>query len=526
MWLDGRKQHFAAVLTNRPLGPPIVNVTDSDTCIASFVRCFAPDPLSSSLVAVIVVARSSYQGLRAFFAPRRLFTMASAARISTDASVGAPNSDPSAASSSARTLETKAAPVADYLKQLSAAQYAAVTHPAKAALSISAPPGSGKTRVLTSRVAWLVREQKIMPEEMVVVTFTNKAANEMRHRLTGLIGSDRTSRLVMGTFHAICARYLRKYGALINIENNFSIMDADDSKKVIKEILGGLKEHMEAENLKIKPEQAQGTISWSKAKDVSPKEYRASVHKRGGKGFRNALEDASSYKATIATVYEMYEDRLRQANALDFDDLLVMGARLLKQHPHVVSNVRHTLVDEMQDTNTTQYQLMSLFAHATKCVTTVGDPDQAVYGWRAAEVGNLDRMKREFSCEQALLEENYRSTGQILKSALAVIEQDKSRVAKGLFTAHPDGPPVTLKELRSAQSEASFIATEIKRLMAYSAGLLNFNDVSSGRFCCMRGDSANITLYFVRSLPSCCATMLSVERSSRRFRLRTFLAVW
>lgn len=364
----------------------------------------------------------------------------------------------------------------DYLKSLSAAQLAVVTHPAHGALAISAPPGSGKTRVLTSRVAWLVRHEKIMPEEMVVVTFTNKATNEMRHRLHQLIGAERTARLLLGTFHALCARYLRRYGGMIGLENNFSIMDVDDSRKVIKEILKPMKENLEAEGLKIKPEQAQGTISWSKAKGISVTEYRNNINRPSGKGYRSAKEEVSSYKAALATVYEQYEKTLRNVNALDFDDLIVMGEKLLSTHPSIVQSVRHVLVDEMQDTNTTQYQLMSHFASAKKCLTTVGDPDQAVYGWRAAEVGNFEKMKTDFQCEQALLEENYRSTSNVLRAALAVIEQDRHRVAKGLFTAHPCGPPAVLKKCLTTQHEASFVATEIKRIVAHSGGMLNYSD--------------------------------------------------
>lgn len=281
-----------------------------------------------------------------------------------------------------------------------------------------------------------------------------------------------------GTFHATCARFLRKYGQLIGLQNNFSIMDADDSRKVIKAILGDMKDHLDAEKLKITPETAQSTISWAKAKDVSPAAYRAAINKRStAKTWRGDENETSSWKAVIANVYDQYQDRLQESNALDFDDLLVFGVKLLRKHPSVVDNVRHVLVDEMQDTNTTQYELMSLFASATRCVTTVGDPDQSVYGWRAAEIGNLDRMSREFKTSHCLLEENYRSTGKILEAALAVIEQDPARVAKGLFTSHPAGPPVTLKVASSPQAEASFIATEVKRLIAHSGGMLNYGDV-------------------------------------------------
>lgn len=223
-----------------------------------------------------------------------------------------------------------------------------------------------------------------MPEELIVVTFTNKAANEMRSRLAKLIGGERTSRLIMGTFHALCARFLRKYGQMIKLPNSFSIMDADDARKVLKSILKDLKDHLEAEGLKIKPETAQSTISWSKAKGISAEKYREIATKaktaKAGKSWRAAEEETSSYKLAMATVYEKYTEQLKEADALDFDDLLIYGVKLLKTHPHIVDNIRHTLVDEMQDTNITQYELMSLFANATRNLTTVGDPDQSVYG--------------------------------------------------------------------------------------------------------------------------------------------------
>lgn len=167
----------------------------------------------------------------------------------------------------------------------------------------------------------------------IVVTFTNKAMKEMRARLDKLIGTDRTSRLVLGTFHAVCTLFLRRNAGLIGLNNDFTITNADDSKKLIKDILKEMKEHLEAEGLKITPDQAASTISWSKAKDVSPKEYRANINKPSGKGYRAAHEEVSSYKSALATVYEEYEKRLHGANALDFDDLMVYGAKLLKEHP-------------------------------------------------------------------------------------------------------------------------------------------------------------------------------------------------
>ncbi|SNX83194.1 related to ATP-dependent DNA helicase [Melanopsichium pennsylvanicum] len=375
--------------------------------------------------------------------------------------------------------------VTAYLRSLSKSQLAAATHPPTSCLQILAGPGSGKTRVLTSRVAWLVLDtaNQLKPEDIVVVTFTNKAANEMKMRLVKLIGKERVDNLVIGTFHSVCARYLRKYGRLISLPNNFSIIDSDDAKRTLKAILKDLKSETDKEHITIKPEDAMSEISKSKAKEIDPIMYKALANAESSKnqskkapGGRQ-FTGSAPFKAIMAIVYSMYQQQLVEANALDFDDLLVYGVQLFRHQNQVVSNIRHVLVDEFQDTNITQYELMRLVARSSQAVSIVGDPDQSIYGWRSAEIGNLDKMTKEFKgTQQARLEENYRSTGAILELALKVVQQDTSRVDKGLYTSHPRGLPVVLKCHGSAQLEAAYIASEIKRLIAHSGCMLNYND--------------------------------------------------
>ncbi|KAJ9478245.1 ATP-dependent DNA helicase SRS2 [Pseudozyma hubeiensis] len=375
--------------------------------------------------------------------------------------------------------------VPPYLESLSKSQYAAATHPPTSCLQILAGPGSGKTRVLTSRVAWLILDpaNKLKPEDILVVTFTNKAANEMKMRLVKLIGKERVDNLVIGTFHSVCARYLRKYGKLISLPNNFTIIDTDDAKRMFKAILKELKGDLDKEHISIKPEQAMSEISKAKAKEIDPVRYRHLAEQERAKGesrkapIGRQFTGSAPFKMIMATIYTMYQQQLVDANALDFDDLLVYGVQLFRRQNQVVRNIRHVLVDEFQDTNITQYELMRLVATASQAVSIVGDPDQSIYGWRSAEIGNLDKMTKEFNgTKQARLEENYRSTGAILELALKVVQQDTSRVDKDLYTSHPRGLPVVLKSHGSAQLEASYIASEVKRLVAHSGGMLDFND--------------------------------------------------
>lgn len=378
-----------------------------------------------------------------------------------------------------------------YLSILSQAQYGAVTADPDEPLQILAGPGSGKTRVLVSRVAWLILEKKISPRDMVVVTFTNKAANEMKERLLKLIGKEQTENLVLGTFHATCARFLRRHSTKIGIKNNFSICDVDEQKRFFKQLAkddDSVKQKltMIGMNAAKFPNYCMNEISKAKAKNLNATDYVAHGKEVMAEA-RNRKKYADEKKFELmGHVYIQYENHLRDINSLDFDDLMMFGLRLFSEHGKVIANLRHVLVDEFQDTNIIQYDLMSCLAGKTGSrgsVSIVGDPDQSIYGWRSAEVGNLETMAREFAMwtksgkiRRTFLEENYRSTGSILQVAKGVIDGSTSRIDRNLFTSHQDGPHVVLKTPEGEVEEAAFIATEIKRLIACSGGLYNFED--------------------------------------------------
>ncbi|WVW80167.1 hypothetical protein I302_102144 [Kwoniella bestiolae CBS 10118] len=356
-----------------------------------------------------------------------------------------------------------------YLASLNAAQLKAVTAPPETPLQILAGPGSGKTRVLTSRVAYLVQHHQYRPYEIVAVTFTNKASREMKKRLQVLLGDKQADNLVLGTFHATCAKYLRRYAQLIDLPNNFVIADAEDCKKIMSTLLKARKEQLDESRMALKEGVVLSEISKAKAKEETPDQMAI-----------RAAQDPSASTSTlsmIAELYGEYESNLRESNSLDFDDLLVFGLKLFRSAPRVLESCRHILVDEFQDTNITQYELMRCFAKAHGGVSVVGDPDQSIYGWRSAEIENLNKMTKDFPGVQAIyLEENYRSTGAILSAAHAVVSQDRARIQKTLFTSHPRSTPVTFKVFSTPVIEASFIAWEIKRLIAYSGGTLNYGD--------------------------------------------------
>ncbi|KAJ7929059.1 P-loop containing nucleoside triphosphate hydrolase protein [Mycena leptocephala] len=324
-----------------------------------------------------------------------------------------------------------------FLNTLNAAQLQAVLHDAAAPLQILAGPGSGKTKVLTSRIAYLILHHMLPPSAICAVTFTNKAANEMRERLAKLIGKQRTSEVRMGTFHALCALFLRKYSKVVGIEGNFTVCDAEESKKIISGLLKPFKDFLSSKDISLKDGTVLSHISKAKAKGLTPK---------------------NSWQNTVKP-----KTALRRSNSLDFDDLLLFGVKLFTEHPPATSWCRHVLVDEFQDTNVTQYELMRAIAASTNgCVTVVGDPDQSIYGFRR--------------CHANILEENYRSTGLILKASLAIVSQDKSRISKTLLTSHPSGTTPVLRSFASEQAEANFIAVEIKRLVASMGGILRWGD--------------------------------------------------
>ncbi|CAL1703524.1 unnamed protein product [Somion occarium] len=368
-----------------------------------------------------------------------------------------------------------------HLQDLNQAQLRAVEHDPNIPLQILAGPGSGKTKVLTTRIAHLISQRSIEPSSICAVTFTNKAANEMRERLSKLIGMETTSLIRMGTFHALCAMFLRRHANLVKLNGNFTVCDSDESKKIVSKLLKAHRVKLATKAITLREEAVLSLISKAKSKGHSPDDVldmledpskRRKAQKKADIGSISALIDQ-----TIATLYRDYERTLRDNNSLDFDDLLIYGVRLFRDHRKVGKWCKHILVDEFQDTNTMQYELMQHIAAANRCVTIVGDPDQSIYGWRSAEVENLQRMRQDFpSTIQILLEHNYRSTGSILAASVAIVAQDKSRIPKTLHTQHAIGPNPTLQAFPSEYEEATFIATEIKRLLAATGDMLKWSD--------------------------------------------------
>ncbi|GAA5834422.1 hypothetical protein JCM11251_007984 [Rhodosporidiobolus azoricus] len=371
------------------------------------------------------------------------------------------------------TLTFNQIPPSVYLSELNPAQRDAVTWQREGGLAVHAGPGSGKTKVLTTRVAYLIQEAGVKPEELVVVTFTNKAANEMKVRLAKIVGAETVDKVVLGTFHSVCVRYLRKYAKLVGLVSNFLITDRDDCLAIIKRLLMSLPSIPSHLKKDMKPPTWLEAISRCKAKMMTPDMYRASKHSGGVT--LSPMEDEKV--EAVAEMYEAYEAELAKSNALDFDDLLVRGYQLFRDHPRVVGKIRSVLIDEFQDTNTVQYDLVKLVARASGSLTIVGDPDQSIYGWRNAEIENLEKMLEDFKpVKQIFLEQNYRSTGAILGAALAVVRQDTKRINKSLYASHPSGTSVVLHHAPTAQDEAAFIASSIKHLVAHLGGLVTYND--------------------------------------------------
>ncbi|ODA82427.1 hypothetical protein RJ55_00934 [Drechmeria coniospora] len=343
------------------------------------------------------------------------------------------------------------------LQSLNQAQRRAVTSDA-ATVAILAGPGSGKTHTLTSRVAWLIKQRGLKPADVIVATFTVKAAREMKERIGKALGEDEEKDVVLGTFHSISRRYLAKYGSRIGLDPRFAIADDGDSRAIIQRICKRL-------DLKVEPAYVKAWISKRKAKGSTSTPAR--------KGKRPAEPPE------LHTCFKEYQDHLQRSNLLDYDDLLVRCVDLLREHPCCVSNVQAVLIDEYQDTNGIQYDLMRLFAQARQRITVVGDPDQSIYGWRSAEIRNLYRLLRDFpGTDEVSLEENYRSSKSILDISLHVIQQDKKRYQKVLLPVHTKGAQPVLRKLKSSSAEGEWIVTELRRTIMLCGGMLKHQDVA------------------------------------------------
>ena len=332
---------------------------------------------------------------------------------------------------------------------LNEAQQRAVELPS-GALMILAGPGSGKTRVIAHRIAYLVEHLGVPAWRILSVTFTNKAAKEMRERVEGLMGNDARA-LTMGTFHSICARILRRDGQEIGLPNDFAIYDTDDQMSLVRTIESQLK----IDPKRFAPRAVLSAISSAKNERRDVAAYQQGV--------------GSYFEEVVSRVYEQYQQALTRNSAVDFDDLLGRTLHLFEARNAVrqryADRYLHTLVDEFQDTNLVQYQLARHLASVHGNITVVGDPDQSIYSWRAADIRNLQHFERDFEgAEVILLEQNYRSTGHILSAAHAVIDRAEGRPEKHLWTSNPDGEFVIEYEAPFGEDEAQFIAGEVKRL--------------------------------------------------------------
>ncbi|KAI4956318.1 hypothetical protein J4E91_000529 [Alternaria rosae] len=341
------------------------------------------------------------------------------------------------------------------LEGLNDAQKSAVTSPANV-VQVLAPPGSGKTKTLTARVAYHINHERLQPWNIVVCTFTIKAAREMKERIKGFVGEKLEAKLILGTFHSVARRFLSRYGQEIGIDKNFGIADTSDSTAILKRIVT-------RHQYTVEPGHARSRISKLKAKGVTADDFRRTA--------KNVNDNE------FAMVYSSYQEHLAASNLLDYDDLLVRCVDLLRKSPSCVSTIQAVLIDEYQDTNNIQYELMRLLAQKTRRITIVGDPDQSIYSFRSAEIKNLLRMRTDYPESVVInLENNYRSSGCILSSAMAVIEQDESRPQKSLIATHGVGEQPTLRHLISANVEAKWIVEEIHRTKTLTAGLLSYND--------------------------------------------------
>ncbi|HEX8855247.1 MAG TPA: DNA helicase PcrA [Thermoleophilaceae bacterium] len=345
---------------------------------------------------------------------------------------------------------TTAAPTDRLLEGLNPQQREAVLHET-GPLLILAGAGSGKTAVLTRRIAYLVQTKTAQPGEILAITFTNKAAQEMRERVEQLVGS-RTRAMWVMTFHSACVRILRAEAARLGYTRGFTIYDEADSLRLIKQCLEEL--------------------------DVDPKRFTPRAIKRQISDAKNQLLDAAAYREkvssffeqTAADVYEHYESRIHSMNAMDFDDLLMRCVDLFQLFPEVLQRYQHTfrqiLVDEYQDTNRAQYRWLQLLSAEHRNLSVVGDDDQSIYRFRGADVRNILDFEDDFPDARVVkLEQNYRSTQTILSAANAVIGNNRERKQKSLWSDLGEGDPVRVRELEDEHAEARFVINEIERVV-------------------------------------------------------------
>ena len=337
----------------------------------------------------------------------------------------------------------------DYLKNLNNAQKEAVLY-LDGPLLIVAGAGSGKTKVLTSRIAHIIKEKKAFPNQILSVTFTNKAAKEMQNRVSKILGSAAIGLSWLGTFHSICAKLLRKHASAANLNSNFTIIDTDDQTRLIKNIC-------KAENIDIK--------------QLAPRFILAIIDRWKNKGYYPSeviINKKDIYEKTILPLYKIYQQKLTDLNSCDFGDLILHTVKILENYPDIrqiySNNFKYILVDEYQDTNFIQSKWLSLLSEKNKNLCCVGDDDQSIYSWRGAEIKNFLEFDQVYKNTKVIrLEQNYRSSQNILSVASNLIANNENRVGKTLTTTMEEGDLVKLNCFKNGKDEAIGISDEIEK---------------------------------------------------------------
>jgi len=338
----------------------------------------------------------------------------------------------------------------DYLENLNKAQKEAVTH-LDGPLLIVAGAGSGKTKVLTTRIANIIKEKKAFPNQILAVTFTNKAAKEMQTRVSKIIGSTAVGLSWLGTFHSICAKLLRKHATAVNLNSNFTIVDTDDQTRLIKNIC-------KAENVDVKK--------------LSPKYILAIIDKWKNRGFypnEVKINKKDIYEKTILPIYKIYQQKLNDLNSCDFGDLILHSLKILETNFDIreiyKKNFKYILVDEYQDTNFVQSKWLNLLVGNDQNICCVGDDDQSIYSWRGAEIKNFLEFDKIYKNTKIIrLEKNYRSTQNILSVASNLISNNENRVGKNLETTMEDGDLVNLNCFKNGKDEATGTSDQIENM--------------------------------------------------------------
>ena len=349
----------------------------------------------------------------------------------------------------------------DYLKNLNKAQKEAVMH-LDGPLLIVAGAGSGKTKVLTSRIANIIKEKKAFPNQILAVTFTNKAAKEMQNRVSHILGSAAIGLSWLGTFHSICAKLLRKHASAANLNSNFTIVDTDDQIRLIKNIC-------KAENVDIK--------------QLAPRFILAIIDRWKNKGFYPSeviINKKDIYEKTILPLYKIYQQKLTDLNSCDFGDLILHTVKILENYPDIrqiySNNFKYILVDEYQDTNFIQSKWLNLLSGKNKNLCCVGDDDQSIYSWRGAEIKNFLEFDQVYENTKVIrLEQNYRSSQNILSVASNLISNNQNRVGKTLTTTMEEGDLVKLNCFKNGKDEAIGISDEIEKKLKKK---YSFNNVA------------------------------------------------